>query len=68
VILSNSENLFPEYTGWQKGYGAFTHHVRDKHRLIEYIKNQEEHHKKISWGEEFSALLEEHEINFNEKY
>jgi REP element-mobilizing transposase RayT len=62
------ENLFPNFTGWQKGYGAFTHHVRDKYRLIEYIKNQENHHKKIGWKEEFKALLEEHKIDFNEKY
>jgi len=51
-----------------KGYSAFTHHVRDKHRLIEYIKNQESHHKKIGWKEEFKALWEEHKIDFNEKY
>jgi REP element-mobilizing transposase RayT len=62
------ENLFPNFTGWQKGYGAFTHHVQDKYRLIEYIKNQEDHHKTVSWKQEFRSLLKEHEIDFNEKY
>jgi len=62
------ESLFPEFTGWQKGYGAFTHHVHDKHRLIDYIKNQEKHHEKLTWRQEFRTLLEEHKIDFNKKY
>lgn len=61
-------SLFPKFSGWQKGYGAFTHHVHDKHRLIDYIKNQEKHHEKLSWKQEFRTLLEEHKIDFNEKY
>ena len=71
-LASNSwikkENLFPAFKGWQKGYGAFTHHINDKERLIRYIKNQEEHHKKVSWPEELKALLEEHGISYKEKY
>jgi REP element-mobilizing transposase RayT len=62
------ESLFPEFIGWQKGYGAFTHHVLDKHRLIDYIKNQEKHHEKLTWKQEFRTLLEEHKIDFNMKY
>jgi len=62
------ESLFPEFAGWQKGYGAFTHHVHDKHRLIDYIKNQEKHHEKLTWKQEFRTLLEEHKIDFNKKY
>lgn len=61
-------SLFPKFSGWQKGYGAFTHHVHDKHRPIDYIKNQEKHHEKLSWKQEFRTLLEEHKIDFNEKY
>jgi len=62
------ESLFPEFAGWQKWYGAFTHHVHDKHRLIDYIKNQEKHHEKLTWKQEFRTLLEEHKIDFNKKY
>jgi len=71
-LASNSwikqENLFPTFKGWQEGYGAFTHHFNDKNRLIDYIKNQEVHHRHISWPEELKALLEEHGIPFDEKY
>lgn len=62
------ENLFPKFNGWQKGYGAFTHHHNDKRRLIEYIKKQETHHKCVSWKDEFLSLLNEHDIEFEEKY
>lgn len=49
VKLSSSkyikENcLFPEFIGWQSGYGAFTYSMEGKYALINYIKNQEEHH------------------------
>jgi REP element-mobilizing transposase RayT len=71
-LASNSfikkENLFKEFQGWQKGYAAFTHHINDKTRLIRYIKNQEEHHKRISWSKELKTLLEEHKVPFEEKY
>ena len=60
--------LFPAFKGWQEGYGAFTHHINDKNRLIRYIKNQKEHHRRVSWPQELKALLQEHGIAFNEKY
>ncbi len=63
-----SEKLFPNFDGWQDGYGAFTHSLSDKDMLIEYVKNQEEHHKKVSFKEEYIRLLKEHKIDFNEKY
>lgn len=62
------EKLFPAFKGWQEGYGAFTHHINDKARLIRYIKHQEEHHKRVSWPEELKALLKEHRVVYNEKY
>ena len=43
------EKLFLDFAGWQEGYGAFTHHNREKGRLIEYIRNQETHHRRVSW-------------------
>ncbi len=62
------KDLFPKFNGWQKGYAAFTHHFNDKDRLINYIKNQEEHHKHVSWSEELEGLLHEHHVEFDEKY
>ena len=59
---------FKYFTAWQEGYGAFTYSIKEKDKLIEYVKNQEEHHKKISFRDEFIDLLSEHEIEFDEKY
>ena len=59
---------FPEFAGWQDGYGAFTYSIHSKNRLIEYVKNQKEHHKNESFIDEYIELLTEHEIEFDEKY
>ena len=63
-----SENIFPEFDGWQQGYGAFTYSITAKDNLIEYVKNQKKHHSKISFKDEYISLLKEHSIEFNEKY
>ena len=65
-IKENS--LFTHFNGWQEGYGAFTYTVKEKDRLIEYIKNQEEHHKKITFRDEYIQLLQKHNVEFDEKY
>jgi hypothetical protein len=59
---------FPEFTGWQEGYGAFTYSVREKDMIIEYIKKQKEHHKKETFQNEYKRLLLEHGIEFDDKY
>ncbi len=51
------EHVFPDFTYWQEGYGAFTHALPDKARLIEYIKNQEQHHQTVTFREEYDALF-----------
>lgn len=60
--------LFINFNGWQEGYGAFTYSIKDKDVLIEYVKNQEEHHSKRSFKDEYLELLKEHQIEFDEKY
>lgn len=60
--------LFDDFEGWQKGYGAFTVHYASKDNLIEYIKNQQEHHRKINFLDEYKHILEENGIQFDEKY
>lgn len=68
-FLHIKENkIFPNFSGWQNGYGAFTYSLKEKERLINYVKNQEEHHKKTTFREEYISLLKEFEINFDEKY
>jgi putative transposase len=62
------KGIFPNFSGWQDGYSAFTYSMSAKDNLIEYVKNQEIHHEKKSFREELIELLNEHGIAFDEKY
>ena len=62
------KNTFPDFSGWQDGYGAFTYSIDRKDILINYIKNQEEHHRIKTFREEYIELLKEHGVEFEEKY
>ena len=66
--FSKDNNVFKNFTGWQEGYAAFTYSFKDKDKLIEYIKKQEEHHRKISYKEELITMLKEHGVEFEERY
>ncbi len=67
-LYIKENNLFEKFTSWQEGYGAFTYSIKEKDRLIEYVKNQEEHHRIKTFNEEYIELLHEHGIEFDEKY
>jgi putative transposase len=60
--------LFQEFDHWQNGYGAFTCSINEKEQLIEYIKNQSDHHKKKTFLEEYQELLREAGIAFDPKH
>ncbi len=62
------KNIFPDFDGWQDGYGAFTYSIEAKENLISYVKNQEEHHKTQSSADELKQILEEFKIIYDEKY
>ena len=66
--MIKKEGVFPDFNGWQDGYGAFSESIKAKERLMNYITNQEEHHTKVSFLEEYKTLLEEYEIDFDPKY
>ena len=61
---------FPEHRlfAWQEEYGAFSVSVSQLDKTIEYIKGQEEHHRKMTFQEEFLALLKKHRIEYDERY
>src|SRR5947208_794909 len=63
-------DTFPEHRlfGWQVKYGAFGVSVSQLDKTIEYIKSQEVHHRKITFQEEFVALLKRHCIDYEERY
>ncbi len=54
--------------GWQDGYGAFSFGKDELPRLVQYVGNQEEHHKKVSLDDEYRALLTEAGISFDDKF
>jgi hypothetical protein len=53
---------------WQKVYGAFSVSRSKENEVVEYIKKQENHHKNISFKDEFRKLLERHGLEYDEKY
>ncbi len=53
---------------WQEGYGAFSYSKSQVINIIQYIKNQENHHKAKSLREEYLEILKEFEIDYNENY
>ena len=61
---------FPEHRqfAWQGKYGAFSVSVSQLDHIIEYIKGQEEHHRRMTFREEFLALLNKHRIEYDERY
>ncbi|NTS40670.1 IS200/IS605 family transposase [Flavisolibacter sp. BT320] len=67
-IWMGQNKLFPQFTHWQEGYGAFTCSVNERDAVIDYIKRQKEHHKTESFHDEYKRLLTENEIPFEEKY
>jgi len=51
--------------GWQDGYSAFTVSESQGERVRNYIRNQSEHHKKVSFRDELIALLEAHGVEYD---
>ena len=53
---------------WQRGYGAFSHAKSNTDQVVKYILNQEEHHKKKSFREEYLQILNNLDIKYEEQY
>ena len=53
---------------WQEGYGAFSFSHSQIDRVVKYINNQEQHHGKKTFREEYIQLLKKYDIPFDEKY
>jgi len=67
-LWMKASGKFPLFSSWQEGSGAFTYSVREKDKVIEYVKNQKEHHKTETFYDEYKRLLIENGIEFDEKY
>ena len=67
-IWLKQSGKFPEFEGWADGYSALTYSWKDKEMIINYIKNQQEHHKTESFNDELRRLLKEHGVEIDERY
>ncbi|HEY2811477.1 MAG TPA: IS200/IS605 family transposase, partial [Rhabdochlamydiaceae bacterium] len=71
TVKSNSSSWMKQEIkkfAWQEGYSGFSVSKSKIPVVIRYIKNQERHHKKMSFEDEFLVLLEKHGIEFDPKY
>ncbi len=53
---------------WQEGFGAFSYSKSQIDSVAKYILNQEEHHQRITFREEYIEFLDEYEIEYDERY
>lgn len=53
---------------WQAGYGAFSIGESQADNVIRYIQNQEEHHRKVTFQDEFRRFLERYKVAYDERY
>ena len=53
---------------WQDGYGIFSVNPHETDRVVEYIKNQREHHRKRTFQREFLAFLKKYKVEYDERY
>ena len=64
----NQNNFLNVKFSWQSGYGAFSYATSQVPNVISYIQNQEEHHKKKSFSEEYLDFLNDYKISFDKQY
>lgn len=73
-IKNNSSNFINEHKwvdgkfSWQEGYGAFSYGHSQIQQVYDYILNQEEHHRRRDFKEEYRELIKKFDIPFEEKY
>jgi len=73
-IKNNSSNFINKNKfvkgkfSWQAGYGVFSYSHSQINKVYNYILNQEKHHKKRNFKEEYCNMLKKFDIEYNEKY
>jgi putative transposase len=65
--IKTKGNRYQEFY-WQGGYGAFSVNPSQTEVVINYINDQEEHHKKATFKDEYRAFLKKYMIEFDERY
>ena len=67
-LWMKNTGYFPAFNGWSEGDGSFTGSCMDIGRLIEYVKHQQEHHRRKTFEEEYRSLLLESGLEIDERY
>ena len=64
----NEKKFIKGKFNWQHGFGAFSYSHSHIDRVVKYVLNQEEHHKKKTFREEYVGLLEKFNVEYDPKY
>jgi len=64
----NLQRFTPAVFRWQEGYGAFSYSKSHVQKVTNYVMNQEEHHRKQTFLQEYRQFLEQFEIDYDERY
>lgn len=67
-LFINENKLLPCRFSWQEGFGGFTYSRSQIDDIYKYIENQEIHHARKSFREEYLAILEKNDINFDPRF
>ena len=67
-IYINDHSLTSSRFEWQEGYGVFSYSQSQVDSVYNYIKNQEEHHKKQTFRDEYIGFLKQFKIEYDEQY
>ena len=65
--IKTQGNAFANFY-WQSGYAGFSVSAGDADRVVDYIERQEEHHRVVSFQDEYRKLLQDYGIAFDERY
>ena len=68
TLFINDHHFYPGRFSWQEGYGAFTYNRSQISKVYNYIKNQESHHKKSTFREEYIDFLLKNQIEFDKRF
>jgi putative transposase len=64
----NQKKFIKGHFSWQEGYGAFSYSHSQVETIYNYILNQDEHHRRSTFRQEYEALLQRFQIDFEEQY
>ena len=67
-IKTNSSRWMGRQFAWQRGFGVFGVSASNQDAVVRYIRNQEVHHRKRTFEDEFIALLKKHGVKYDPRY